>query len=302
MTQTMTTLRLIDLDDEQRTSFRERGYAVVRDALDPDEVEAARAACDRIAEAGKPRGRYIDPRYPDKVEYRDVVSLDPLFREILVNPRVFPLIVRLLGPNVHLLSSHFIYKESRPPEETRNGMWHRDVLGVRHDLGFAHVPVISVRAGYYLTPVDEPDSGITLFAPGSHLLNEPLVEDPHEDTPPVVVRPPVKPGDALIWENRTYHAVERNSSGRTRKALMYQYGFRWLRPYDYVTHPPSVLEDCDPIQRQLLSAHEVTEDGSIARATGNEALTELCKEQGVEYVPGAYAGYPEGEQPVPAGY
>lgn len=284
---TTTTLQLVDLDEEQRASFREKGYLVVRNALDPDIVERARAACDRIADEGGPRGRYLDPRFEDKLEYRDVVSLDPVFRQIMVNPRVFPLVVRLLGPNVHLMSSHFIYKLSRPEEVSKNGPWHRDVLGVMHDLGPSGVPLISVRAGYYLTPVDAMASGITLFAPGSHLLQEPLVADPN-DQPSVVDRPQVEPGDALIWENRTYHAVERNTSGRTRKALMFQYGFRWLRPFDYLTHPPEMLEQCDAVQRQLLAAHDLTRDGSIARERGGEALRRLCAEQGVAYAPGAY--------------
>ncbi len=288
---TTTGLRLIDLDQEQRASFRERGYCVVREALDGEAVERVRAVCDRIADEGAPRGRYIDPRYEDKLEYRDIVSLDPIFREVLVNWRVFPLIARLLGPNLHLISSHFIYKMSRPESGIRRrGMWHRDVLGVTHDLGTAGVPMMSVRAGYYLTPVDEVNSGITLFSPGSHLLEEPLVADPDHDDPAAVLRPPVAPGDALIWENRTYHAVEQNTSGRTRKALMFQYGFRWLRPFDYISHSPEVLADCDPVQRQLLAAHDVTEDGSIARATGGEAIRRLCEEQGISWDPHRYPG------------
>lgn len=284
-------LALIDLDEEQRASFRERGYCIVHEALDEQSVEQVRAACDRIADAGGPRGRYMDPRYEDKLEYRDIVSLDPIFRELMVNPRAFPLIARLLGPNLHLISSHFIYKMSRPESGIRRrGMWHRDVLGVTHDLGPAGVPMMSVRAGYYLTPVDEVNSGITLFAPGSHLLEEPLVADPDHDDPAVVIRPPVTPGDALIWENRTYHAVEQNMSGRTRKAVMFQYGFRWLRPFDYLSHSPEVLADCDPVQRQLLAAHDVSEDGSIARATGGEPIRRLFKEQGITWDANQYSG------------
>ncbi len=288
---TTTDLELIDLNEEQRASFRERGYCVVREALDGEAVERIRAVCDRIADEGGPRGRYIDPRYEDKLEYRDIVSLDPVFRQVMVNPRVFPLIARLLGPNLHLISSHFIYKMSRPPSGIRRrGMWHRDVLGVTHDLGPAGVPMMSVRAGYYLTPVDEVNSGITLFSPGSHLLEEPLVADPDNDDPAAIIRPPVAPGDALIWENRTYHAVEENTSGRTRKALMFQYAFRWLRPFDYISHSSEVLADCDAVQRQLLAAHDVTEDGSIARATGGEAIRELYDEQHISWDPRRYPG------------
>jgi len=286
------TLRLFDLDETQRESFRTRGYCIVANALDPEMVEHVRSVCDRIADEGGPKGRYVDPRYEDKLEYRDIVSLDPVFREVMVNPRVFPIVTRLLGPNLHLMSSHFIYKMSRSDaaERRRRGMWHRDVLGVTHDLGHRGVPMMSVRTGYYLTPVDEEGSGTTLLAPGSHLLDGPLVNDPHNDDPPNVSRPPVHPGDALVWENRLYHAVEQNTSGRTRKALMFQYGFRWLRPFDYLAHPPELLAECDPMQRQLLAAHDVSADGSIARERGGEAIRRLFEEQGVTWEAGRYAG------------
>jgi ectoine hydroxylase-related dioxygenase (phytanoyl-CoA dioxygenase family) len=43
------------------------------------------------------------------------------------------------------------------------------------------------------------------------------------------VRCVVRPGDAVKWENRTFHAPENNTSPHTRKAVMVQYGSlaRW---------------------------------------------------------------------------
>ena len=49
-----------------------------------------------------------------------------------------------------------------------------------------------------------------------------------------------------------WHAVGPNHSTRVRESLFFGYGYRWLRPMDYVTMPAELLERCDPIRRQLL--------------------------------------------------
>ena len=54
-------------------------------------------------------------------------------------------------------------------------------------------------------------------------------------------RPSVSPGDVLLFENRTWHAGGVNTSGRTRKCVMMQYAYRWVKPIDYVEHPPSLM-------------------------------------------------------------
>jgi ectoine hydroxylase len=61
-----------------------------------------------------------------------------------------------------------------------------------------------------------------------------------------------KPGTAVLFEQRTWHAVGPNLSNITRKALFFGYGFRWIQPMDYVQMPERLVQNADPIQRQML--------------------------------------------------
>ncbi|MEI6432345.1 MAG: phytanoyl-CoA dioxygenase, partial [bacterium] len=62
-----------------------------------------------------------------------------------------------------------------------------------------------------------------------------------------------KPGDAFLFEQRTWHAVGPNYSDITRKTLFMGYGFRWVRAMDYLHPDEALLERCvNPVQRQLL--------------------------------------------------
>ena len=146
------------------------------------------------------------------------------------------------------------------------------MIGTSEDLGYDATPRMALRVGYYLSEVAEPGSGVTLFAPGTHLLREPIPIEPESQHPQRFVRPRVRPGDAVIWENRTFHAPERNTSANVRKALMIQYGYRWLRPVDYLRHRPELLARCDPVMRQLLDSSDINEDGSMTRMKGSKAL------------------------------
>ena len=60
-------------------------------------------------------------------------------------------------------------------------------------------------------------------------------------------------GDAVLFEQRLYHAVGPNFSDTPRKSVFFGYCYRWIQPMDYSVMPERLLEQCDPIQRQLLS-------------------------------------------------
>ena len=63
-------------------------------------------------------------------------------------------------------------------------------------------------------------------------------------------------GDALFFENRTFHTAAPNLSNRTSKVLMYGYAYRWMKQEVYLEHPdPNMLAKADPIMRQLLGGY-----------------------------------------------
>jgi ectoine hydroxylase-related dioxygenase (phytanoyl-CoA dioxygenase family) len=61
-----------------------------------------------------------------------------------------------------------------------------------------------------------------------------------------------KPGTAVLFEQRTWHAVGPNLSDLTRKAVFFGYAYRWIQPMDYIEMPQRLIEQADPIQKQML--------------------------------------------------
>jgi ectoine hydroxylase-related dioxygenase (phytanoyl-CoA dioxygenase family) len=269
--------------DEQAAQFDEQGMLIIKNAVPSEAIERVTAASDAIVAAEGPRGRWFGKpaSMKKRVEYRGLFNLDERYMDLLTPPTVFPLIVRILGANLHMMSSQLLYAHPNQEPKASNGGWHRDLIGSSEDLGYDNTPRMAIRVGYYLSDVSRVGSGITLFVPGSHKLKEPLPLEPGSDDPERWVRPEIQPGDAVLWENRTFHAPEINTSPNVRKAVMIQYGYRWVKPVDYVAHPPQLLDRCDPVTRQLLDSGDFNDDGSMTRMKGSQALNDWAAAQGL---------------------
>ncbi|MFV2216372.1 phytanoyl-CoA dioxygenase family protein, partial [Actinomadura sp. LOL_016] len=187
-------------------------------------------------------------------------------------------LVALLSTNLHLMSSNLIYMPSIPTDgmrtirvPERHG-WHRDIGSAADDLGADTVPRLAIKAAYFLSDLT-PDAGVTMVVPGSHTRTGPVTVPTNAIDPPDAITPDLGPCDALLFENRTWHAGGLNTSGRPRLAVMMQYGYRWLAPID--DPAPHLLErpDLTDIQRQLLGRPDRNPDGSIAHeSAGAEPL------------------------------
>ena len=276
------------LTAEQKRCFHEEGYLIVRNALDADTVGRLLEAGDRLVASERTENRQREGKGQFD-GFRNVIALDDAFLPLLTNPRTVPLIVQLFGPRIHLATSHLIYKHSDPPgtpRSTRLPRWHRDIMHTPEDLGHAHIPRMEMKCVYYLTDLSEPCQGATLLAPGSHRLKERLKIDPVTNDPANMLEPSLKPGDAVFFENRTWHAGGVNLSGRIRKAVMFGYCFRWVKPMDYLIQPPELVEKADSIGQQLLGRLRDPE-GRFVAGGGCEPLNEWCQRHGVVYEPAA---------------
>ena len=267
----------VPLTPEQRQSFDEDGFLVVRGALASPEVTRLLEACDRLASVFLNKPQVLNRPEYNHLDLRPGLLLERALFELVSHSSTVPLVVQLLSPNIHLHSTALICKrpESASAPRFRRG-WHRDIR-IPQDLGHEGLPRVGVKICYCLTDFHQPDSGMTLLARGSHLRTEPLTIRKGEVDPSGVELCDLKldAGDAFLFENRLYHTAAPNLSGRTSKVLMYGYAYRWMKPEVYLESPDERgLWQADPVTRQLLGGYRDVD-------TQPWALKEWSKRHGV---------------------
>ena len=248
----------VQLTEQQRQSFDEDGFLVVRNAVDKETVE-------RLVEAGDRRARsFLDkPELLSKEEYNHLDLRPGLLKEkalfsLVTHSPTVPLVVQLLSPNIHLHSLALIYKRPVSPDGTpfRRG-WHRDIR-IPRDLGHRDLPLVGIKVCYCLTDFHQPNSGMTLFARKSHKSSEALTISKKEIDPKdwEVCDLTLNAGDAVLFENRIFHTAAPNRSDRVSRVLMYGYAYRWMKQEVYLDTPDEqLLAKADPITRQLLGGY-----------------------------------------------
>jgi ectoine hydroxylase-related dioxygenase (phytanoyl-CoA dioxygenase family) len=251
-------MEFVRITEEQRNSFAEDGYLVVRNALERETVEQLLVEADKLAApflnkpelAGKPEYNHLDLR-------RGLLKAKTLLA-LVANSTTVPLVVQLLSPNIHLHSTTVIYKRPEAPDAPtfRRG-WHRDIR-IPKDLGHQQLPLVGIKICYCLTDFQKPNSGMTLMARGTHLNATPL-KIPKGAVDPLGVEVKdlqLNAGDALFFENRIFHTAAPNRSDRTSKVVIYGYSYRWMKPEVYLENPDEhLLFNVDPITRQLLGGY-----------------------------------------------
>jgi ectoine hydroxylase len=236
------------LTEAEHRQFEKDGYFVIEDAISPKLVGRLTAAVDRI-DAEERVARGVGPR--DGLNILDFIGRDDVFLELLDWPKTFPKVWGILGWNIQLYHSHMIIT---PPKATsgpgqRGLNWHKDSGRLNRELETDPQPRISLKVAYFLTDTTELGRANLYVIPGSHLQN--TLDRPEEGEPEGAMAVRVKPGTAVFFDRRIWHASSPNVSEVPRKVLFYGYSYRWLRPRDNMT-VAHYMERCDPIQRQLL--------------------------------------------------
>ena len=271
----------VPLTTEQRQSFDEDGFLVVRDVLDKQTVEQLIEAGDRRARAFLNKPELLEKEEYNHLDLRPGLLKEKPFFSLLTQAPTVPLVVQLLSPNIQLHSLTLIYKRPVNPESApfRRG-WHRDIR-IPKDLGHRDLPRVGIKICYCLTDFHKPNSGMTLFARKSHLSPEALkIRKGKIDPEDVEVCDlTLNAGDAVLFENRIFHTAAPNRSDRTSKVLMYGYAYRWLKPEVYLEIPDeTLLQKADPVERQLLGGYRDVD-------TVPWALQRWAKTYGVEPEP-----------------
>ena len=248
----------VRLTEEQRRSFDEDGFLVVRNALDRGAVDALTEAADRVADLFLRKHDIPSKPEHNHCDWRPGVLREKALQDLVARAPMVPLIVQLLSPNIHLHSTSVLYKKPSDPSAPpfRRG-WHRDIR-IPKDLGHQALPRVGIKVCYCLTDFPTPSSGMTLLGRRTHLRTEPLVIQKGGVDPKDVelCDLTLAAGDAFLFDNRLYHTATPNKSGRTSKVLMYGYAYRWMKPEIYLENPDlKALAQSDPITFQLLGGY-----------------------------------------------
>ena len=241
---------VVDHDDLARvkSDFDEFGYVILEDVLPRQQVDDLLQVIDEL------HTTHANHAHRNKVEggfnMRPVIDKHPLFMELLICPKTFAAVVKLLGhSNIQLMQSHLF--EANPGTGGRVTGWHNDggepaieVNGIR---AFG-----SLKVGYFLRDRLQDDMGSLMVVPGSHRIQgRPPFRADSED-PVGAIQIKAKAGDAVVFQQGLWHAAAPNLADQPRVILYYGYGYRVFRPIDYQKMPDHVLEDRTPIERQLL--------------------------------------------------
>jgi ectoine hydroxylase-related dioxygenase (phytanoyl-CoA dioxygenase family) len=248
---------LLDLGEplaaDARDQLERDGYLVLRDVLGPDEVRRYADHLDRSYLGG--------PLSADGSMHRlDAVSDNPEFAALVDHPRVLPVIWSILGWNVHVYHSHIDVHPTVPADHPFRYEWHQDGGRQNRELETNPRPRMSLKVGFWLSDVSEATRGNLRVAPGSHLSNW-IDGPPHRDLdwpdPDGAIDIRCRPGDAVVFDRRLWHARSRNRSPLPRRAVFFAYTYRWI-----VAREHRVLDGLDltPIQRQLLAPAPIDGD------------------------------------------
>ncbi len=244
-------MEFVQLSAEQRQEFDENGYFIMRSVLDEDMLARLTEAGDRIVDAMDTDAQYVHKR--------DGLVQEPAFAELTSQTKAIPLVIQLLGTNIHITNTALLYKRPQPRELPENRGWHRDV-GLHLDLGHKNCPRVGLKVAYCLSDLDVPNSGATLFVRKSHVSGEPLgIPEGEIDPIESYDEPLLKAGDAYFFENRIYHTTGQNYTDKTAKVVIYGYHYAWIKPEGYLLYhndrqqpDEDVLQNVDDLGKQFL--------------------------------------------------
>jgi phytanoyl-CoA hydroxylase len=227
------------LTPDQLRFYNENGYIIIPNLLSPQEVQALKDLRDRVVvRALKEGGTFYDGPAHYDVEplksdptgkalglrkIQEVYQVEPVFRDMLSQPKVLDIVQDIIGPNIYYHSSKLMCK---PASGGRRKPWHQD---------FAYWPTMDTRQVTVWIAIDKatPENGCMQVIPGSHLRgliphfkleDFQIIEDniPNEN----VVVAPMNPGDALFFSVLTLHASDPNNSPNSRLSAIIDYDSR----------------------------------------------------------------------------
>ncbi len=212
------------VDEQLLAAFEADGWVVLRDVLEPQEVERARDALAEAAAASEARGiptrmDYLDPGGRN-IRVYDLIEYSPVFAELVTHAIVVPYVVRLLDGDVSV--SNFSANVALPGSRSMNA--HNDQSTVMPEPWSVRY---TMNAIWCLHDTDDAN-GATRYLPGSHRF-ECFADVP--DDPTVGMRSFEAPaGSVILMDGRLWHTSgENTTTDRDRSLLFAFYARSFLR-------------------------------------------------------------------------
>jgi len=239
------------ISEDLRFTFDVQGYLHLRGALTADEVAEytrwmteAESADLNALNADNPGGMKDQLNRP----VSRMFDLDPRFTILLDHPVVKPFLEEFLGDDYRHIDNDLYYTYPG----YKGGSWHRGVQA--HPSG--HVvddkficPMVKIF--YCMTDVG-PGEGEFVVIPGSHRAQF-KVDMKRVDVPAQHIFDNVKAGDIIIFNEALLHNGRPNSSAKTRKTLIVNFGRRDAGPWPGYTPYARTLEAVTREQRDILT-------------------------------------------------
>ncbi len=234
------------MDDEQAAAhaaeIAAQGYTVVRDAIEPDLLDALAADLDRLETELRiePGDNGFEGRRTRRVY--NLLAHGALWQQVPVHSSVLPIVERVLDPGCLISSLSSI---AIGPGELAQPI-HADDQVI--PLPRPHVPTVC-NSMWALTDFTEAN-GATRIIPGSHLLDHhPDYGTAYDSIPAEMSR-----GSVLVWHGSLWHGGGANTTSMTRIGVAMNYCAGWIRQQEnqQLGIPPRLVATFDKRLQQLV--------------------------------------------------
>jgi ectoine hydroxylase-related dioxygenase (phytanoyl-CoA dioxygenase family) len=231
--------------EDHAQEIKTRGYTVIENVLDKQQIKSACAALDEIfareAEIGQKRGWH---NRMHMVAFM-LLQKDPFFRSFFLGPKVLPLMQMLLGEDCILSSLNGL--SMIPGGEPQQ--LHRDSLGIP-----GHV--LTINALYTLDDFRR-ENGCTRVVPGTQDYDSQLLGSVDKtdfqalEEKAVYLEAPA--GSVIVYNGAIVHGGSGNTTNEPRRALHPFFVRSWIKPqWDIpASLSPQVINELSEEQKKL---------------------------------------------------
>src|SRR5579859_141763 len=221
------------MDPMQAETYTDRGYAVIRDVIPPDQLHDLCEVTDSLMEQARGLDRSnnrfdLEPGHTSETpmvrRINDPVTAHPLFDELMRSGVLLDLVSELVGPDIRFQGNKLNTKSGGGGSAVE---WHQDFAFYPH----TNDDLLAVGIALDDSTLD---NGCLMAVPGSH--HGPVLDHHHDGVFAGAISPSrsgidleeavplaVSAGDISIHHVKLVHGSAPNRSERQRRLLLFQY-------------------------------------------------------------------------------